>query len=764
MEQEQPPQPPDLGDLDRQALAERGQAALGRLLASSGALLEAYRGLQPAAPAAPDALREVQAAYLAASREVGAVLQACAALEQREAGAAAPPDDDGDPEAVAALKARASELKAALAAQNGLLRRVMGKLRGLTDAFAMWDAHERHLIAQARRRRCAMATPVAAACEEAGKVVKRQKLSAAKVDESLDRLIALAVAARDRAAAGQPGAAAELVAAAEAAGCVRDMSGATKELHGAVAKLSKALDRAFDSGTDVCKAMRGVSFDAATLNRVIAEHLYREGRFALADAFVAEAGLPGGDELRQPYVALHAVLQQIKQRNLAPALAWAQEHRAALAAHDAATGAGGGDGGACAFEFRLHALAFTNALAAQGQAAALAYAQAHFGAFRGRHMREIQRLMCCLLFAGRPPRETPYADLLAPTAWDDVAAEFGRQACSLMGQAYDSPLAVAVAAGGAALPPLLKLAALMERNGQSLAGCGQLPIELELGPEFVYRSIFACPVSRDQSTPDNPPKLLPCNHVLCEASIAKIARGRSRVFKCPYCPMEARPDNTRLLVFPDVEWQRPSARRDSSARPPEPGEERAPSRLGAAGMAGEAASSLDWVVGCSVRVLTAHTKEEIGGIVFGYDAATDVVMIREPGTHGGVVNLRLYKAAQLQVLSAERCSAERAAAELRLPHVDRERAAQREAKALAQAEADRAKVGEGVTREAQSLFDALCKTMPCVWVGRAISVMDVVTVQPPYTPEAVTTTSDHPGALERVRKVLNAERQRLGLA
>jgi len=50
------------------------------------------------------------------------------------------------------------------------------------------------------------------------------------------------------------------------------------------------------------------------------------------------------------------------------------------------------------------------------------------------HMKEIQRLMGCLLFADRPPADTPYADLLTPTHWDEVAQEFARQACSVMGQ------------------------------------------------------------------------------------------------------------------------------------------------------------------------------------------------------------------------------------------------------------------------------------------------------------------------------------------
>jgi len=59
--------------------------------------------------------------------------------------------------------------------------------------------------------------------------------------------------------------------------------------------------------------------------------------------------------------------------------------------------------------------------------------------------------------------------------------------------------------------------------------------------------------TRDNATPDNPPVLLPCNHVLCLESVLKIAKGRTRTFKCPYCPMDARADNLRTLTFPDVD-------------------------------------------------------------------------------------------------------------------------------------------------------------------------------------------------------------------
>eukprot|EP00877_Chromochloris_zofingiensis_P008534 jgi/Chrzof1/3934/Cz13g14020.t1 len=179
-------------------------------------------------------------------------------------------------------------------------------------------------------------------------------------------------------------------------------------------------------------------------------------------------------------------------------------------------------------------------------------------------------------------------------------------------------------------------------------------------------------------------------------------------------------------------------------------------------MGDAAVISADLAIGCKVSLLTEF-DEEITGIVFAYDEATECLMLTQPGTHGGVNNLRLLKKSVVKkVLHAEPPAEP---PQKTLPFVDLERAKQREKKALAQAELDMTKVGVGVTKEAQSVFDALSKTMPCKWQDKTIVVMEAVLVPPPYTVDkCAAKDAEHKGALDRVKKVLKAERQRLGLA
>lgn len=78
-------------------------------------------------------------------------------------------------------------------------------------------------------------------------------------------------------------------------------------------------------------------------------------------------------------------------------------------------------------------MSLTGALCAAGPSKALAYARAHFAGFQETEMGEIQRLMGCLCFVKRPG-SSPYSDLMAPAQWNEVAREFARQCCGLLGQ------------------------------------------------------------------------------------------------------------------------------------------------------------------------------------------------------------------------------------------------------------------------------------------------------------------------------------------
>ncbi|PNH04763.1 Protein LSM12 A [Tetrabaena socialis] len=167
-----------------------------------------------------------------------------------------------------------------------------------------------------------------------------------------------------------------------------------------------------------------------------------------------------------------------------------------------------------------------------------------------------------------------------------------------------------------------------------------------------------------------------------------------------------------------------------------------------------------WVVGNEVVFRTA-AGEEVSGCVFAFDTASNLLIIKENGSHLGVSNLRLLKANSVQeVLSSVK--PERPF-DLELPAVDLERCRKREEKALQQAELESARVGQGVTKEAQAIFDALVKTMPCVWRGKVIVVLESVLIEEPYTPDSCRSEEEHRATGERVKMVLRLERERLGL-
>lgn len=179
--------------------------------------------------------------------------------------------------------------------------------------------------------------------------------------------------------------------------------------------------------------------------------------------------------------------------------------------------------------------------------AALAYARQHFGRFQGRHLRDIQRLVAALVFAGNLSA-SPYASAFDTTAaFSDAAVSFTRDFCSLLGLSAESPLYVAATAGAIALPRANKWFAATKDRRTEWTTLYELPFETPLPRSMIYHPIFVCPVSKEQTTAANPPVMLPCGHVIARESLNRLTKTHR--FKCPYCPLEGHVKDVREIIL-----------------------------------------------------------------------------------------------------------------------------------------------------------------------------------------------------------------------
>ncbi|XP_063987024.1 E3 ubiquitin-protein ligase RMND5A isoform X1 [Diachasmimorpha longicaudata] len=328
---------------------------------------------------------------------------------------------------------------------------------------------------------------------------------------------------------------------------VQDLATNHRESHSTVSKVGKAIDRTFIA--DFASTSREDVFNSAEkthlLNQVICQHFYRQGMLDIADELAAETGIKTDEGRKEPFTELNYILDCLKQRNLEPALEWAYNHRDALLGQNSS------------LEFKLHRLQFIR-LVEQGpssQAEAVMYARKHLTQFVNRHEKEVQSLMGTLLYLPNGIQSSPYSHLLDPTLWLDIHDVFTKEACTLLGLSVDSPLSVCVNAGCTALPALLNIKQVMQQRQVTgiWNGKDELPIEIDLGKQSRYHSVFACPILRQQSTENNPPMKLVCGHVISRDALNKLTNSNKNQFvsrlKCPYCPVEQNPEDARLIYF-----------------------------------------------------------------------------------------------------------------------------------------------------------------------------------------------------------------------
>lgn len=370
-------------------------------------------------------------------------------------------------------------------------------------------------------------------------VTKKQKVSSSKSQEAIEQInqeIEQALAGLQSTTNSDHNLIlSELKAKLKEMAPLGQLEGTQKELNLAFSKYTKPLEKQFNP--DISKAYRNVDFDIHTVNQIIASHLYREGLFDIGDCFVNESHEEAVFERKTPFLEMYQILESMKSRDLGPALKWATTNHEKLQEN-------GSD-----IQLKLHRLQFMEILQQGRRDEALKYARTYFSHFADQHLPEIQKLMGCLLWSGRL-ESSPYPELLSPIHWAKLADELAQQFCNLLGESYQSPLSVTIAAGVQGLPTLLKLMNVMTGKKQEWQSMKQLPVPVDLDRDFQFHSIFVCPVSRDQASEDNPPMLMSCGHVLCRQSITKLSKNNvTRPFKCPYCPTEVEVGQCRQLYF-----------------------------------------------------------------------------------------------------------------------------------------------------------------------------------------------------------------------
>ncbi|XP_048233425.1 protein RMD5 homolog isoform X2 [Ricinus communis] len=373
------------------------------------------------------------------------------------------------------------------------------------------------------------------------RVAKKQKLSSSKAQEVIDQIMQEIEKAQEIIRSGYDSSEfdcklviSELNKRLQEISPLSQLESTQKELNVALSKYPKQLEKSFNP--DISKAYRNINFDIHTVNQIIAGHFYRQGLFSIGDCFINEAKEPESTAaMRSPFSEMYIILEAMKDRNLEPALKWA-------AANSDKLKESGSD-----LQLKLHRLQFVEILQNGSRSDALTYVRTHITPFASSSFGEIQKLMACLLYAGKLDR-SPYAELLSAANWNIVAEELTRQFCNLLGQSFESPLSVTIAAGFQGLPPLLKFMTLMAGKKQEWQTMKQ-PVPVELNREFQFHSIFVCPVSKEQSTDENPPMLMSCGHVLCKQSINKMSKNSTKTFKCPYCPSDIDATQCRQLHF-----------------------------------------------------------------------------------------------------------------------------------------------------------------------------------------------------------------------
>lgn len=289
------------------------------------------------------------------------------------------------------------------------------------------------------------------------------------------------------------------------------------------------------------------------LDRIIVDHLLREGCYDTAAALVDSAGL---GQLADAHIFAEArrVVEALRAHDAAAALAWCDDNRTRLRKIKSK------------LEFKLHVQQFIELVRAERRLEAIAYARRHLAPWASLYMAELQRAVATLAFTAKT-RCTAYRSLFKDSQWDALVDLFLKELYRLQSLTPDSLLHVYLQAGLSALktlpdaPPASAAAAAATASAAvappgaatttaaasgsstSSASSGARDDPLRL-PAFQalarglplakhVHSKLVCTITHEIMSADNPPVVLPNGYVYSQKGAAQVMALNGGSMRCP---------------------------------------------------------------------------------------------------------------------------------------------------------------------------------------------------------------------------------------
>eukprot|EP00048_Salpingoeca_helianthica_P017817 m.239143 g.239143 ORF g.239143 m.239143 type:complete len:400 (-) comp22329_c0_seq1:109-1308(-) len=318
-----------------------------------------------------------------------------------------------------------------------------------------------------------------------------------------------------------------------------------KDFIGVLAKLGKSIDKTFFSNPAKSAnpdAFKGLS---GSIHKAISEHLCFDGKFDVVETFARESDGMLTEDHALHMKELSEIRDALLKHNLAPALRWIDAHERDLTELHSP------------LSYNAHRLAFIQLLTSGKIHEAIIEAQQQLSRLAGPRLDDLKHLMGAVLYANRLSSSS-YRDILSPTLWTDLHEQLVSAYCTIGSLPRESPLSRCINTGCRAIPVYQKISKMLETamsfEGNALTALGKRDVpfweaiaetrfEFPTAVEPLSHTVFCCPVSKDLTTPQNPPMRLPCGHVISREILTTLARSighasRQRRFKCPYCPQE----------------------------------------------------------------------------------------------------------------------------------------------------------------------------------------------------------------------------------